>query len=511
MKKVNSLLLMALLLMTAACSEKPEQDPEMEKGRMLELSMPSSGSLVWAAGDKIAVVENREGAARQSAVYELAGGAGQKRGTFRKISGKVSADAFTDVFFPATSMEQPEVPVVQYATAGTFDREAVRLSWHRSSGDQNEEVVLENGTSLLTFRLTGNGEKLSEILFGATEEPYRLKISKGTLGNEVQTFQLVVPSMEMAETPVLFKAVDGQNRLEMGRKMKTTLLKSGHLYQFPLTGFQPTATYEELKLAFYNVAVFSKNLDSDPSSEGHIPAIAAMMKEKQVDAMLLAELDRNNKRHDYDQLEVFAGKMGWNSIFAKAFDYGKDIFHLDAAYGNGAAYDKKYKVIDSFTIKFPKFGQEREDRVCLVVESEHFVLAGVHMPLYAENSLKAAEKLTKELKTRYSGKGKPVFLCGDMNARPGDATILELKKDWSRITPEEFTCPATTPTKCLDYMFALKDAGSYEVIFSEVCKGFRSGDVKRTSDHLPIFAVLRYPVLNAEEALPVEEPLDGIW
>ena len=506
--KVEFLAVLLGFFLFSACSK--EGSTQQNPADLIRLSMPEQGQLVWAAGDKVALVENYGETTQKSSIYEITEGQGQKVASFRYVSGDDIKDSFTKVLFPATALENPKVPKLQNSS-DTFDRKALRLEWDYHEGQMNDIIGLENKTSLLTFRLSGHSEILTDISLKIGEETYSLKLPQVSLSDGPKSFHLVVPPMNIIDAEVLVKSQSNKSVFEMRGKLAPVNLKQGYSYNFPLTAFNPNLEIKELNLAFYNVSVFSRGLPADAMSEGHIPTVVAMMKEKKVDAMLLVELDKNNKRHGYDQLEVFANKMGWNYNFAKAFNYGGDLAHWNPEYGNGAAYDKKFKLVHTFNINFPKFGQEREDRVCLVVEFEDFVLSVVHMPLYAENSLKAAKELSEELKSRYLGKNKPVFLCGDMNSKPMDQTIVELKKDWKGISPEDYTCPTPTPTKCLDYIFALMNTGSYDVVYSEVCRDFRSADVNKISDHLPLYTKICYKRLISSDETPSYSLIENLW
>lgn len=231
-----------------------------------------------------------------------------------------------------------------------------------------------------------------------------------------------------------------------------------------------------VRLVAYNVGAFSKAMTDSA------PVIASMMQEIKADAMVLNELDRNNDRHDYDQLAAFAGYMGWNCYFGKAMDY------RNGEYGNGAAYSKDLTAVVKFVIALPK-NTGSEDRSCVVVEFSDFVYAGTHLEVKTvADRISGVQKISSELKERYGGKSKPVFLGGDMNSFPDSEVVAEILKDWTMITPKDPTFPSDAPVNCADYIFALKDTGAYRVSASGVCSKFYAGSVKMTSDHLPVYA-----------------------
>ena len=157
-----------------------------------------------------------------------------------------------------------------------------------------------------------------------------------------------------------------------------------------------------IRLVAYNVGAFSKEMTDSA------PVIASMMKEIYADAMVLNELDRNNERHDYDQLARFAGYMDWDCWFGKAMDY------RGGEYGNGAAYSKDLKVVDRFVISMPK-DTGSEDRSCVVVEFDDFVLAGTHLEVKTEEDrLSGIRTITETLAGKYGDSAFPLIEAGHL-------------------------------------------------------------------------------------------------
>ena len=248
----------------------------------------------------------------------------------------------------------------------------------------------------------------------------------------------------------------------------------------PIGGQDDETYYEKeegaVRLVSYNVGAFSKSMENSS------PVVASMMKEIEADAVVMNELDRNNDRHNYDQLAEFAESMGWSCFFGKAMDY------RNGEYGNGMAYGKDLAVVDKFVISLPQ-QTGSEDRSCVVVEFVDFVFAGTHLEVKTvQDRIAGVKKITSELKERYGGKDKPVFLGGDMNSFPDSEVVAELLKDWKMLTPKQPTYPASAPKNCADYIFAMNAGGPYRVTSAGVCDRFSSGNVKVTSDHLPVYA-----------------------
>ncbi len=246
-----------------------------------------------------------------------------------------------------------------------------------------------------------------------------------------------------------------------------------------ITGDGEDVVYEKdessYRIVSYNVGAFSKYMTNSS------PTVAAMMKEIEADAMILNELDRNNGRHNTDQLADFAKEMDWDCYYAKAMDY------RGGEYGNGAAWSRDLDVVSKSVIALPK-QTGSEDRSCVVVEFSDFVMAGTHLDVGTEDDrVRGVQTITEELMEKYGDGSKPVFVCGDMNAEPSSETIKEFKKNWVQLTPTKNTHSSQKPVKCIDYIFALKNVGSYAVTSSDVPTSFKSGSVKQTSDHLPIY------------------------
>ena len=194
----------------------------------------------------------------------------------------------------------------------------------------------------------------------------------------------------------------------------------------------------------------------------------------------------------------------WNGLFApalKPFQTG--------AYGIAEVWNgRKRAVEDSFTLVLPK-GEGAEPRALVVVEYEDMVVAGTHLEHTKESArIAQIEVITSVLKDRYGRSGKPVFLCGDMNAGPESGTLRLLKEDWTVLTPAKTTFPdkaeiarmteypdsaEDVPGSCIDYILKLNNGVECEVVAADVCVRFESGSAFTASDHFPVFVDLRLP------------------
>ena len=228
----------------------------------------------------------------------------------------------------------------------------------------------------------------------------------------------------------------------------------------------------ELTLATYNVGVFSK-YTGDSSAD-----IAALVRRLGVDYLALNELDSCNRRHSSFQLQEFAGLLGWNCHFARAFGFA------GGAYGNGVA--TPHEITDAFRVDLPRFDGS-EPRSVAVVETRDCVFAAVHLDHRGKvAALEQAKIINGWFTERYSGGSKPVFLLGDMNSLPQSDVVAELGKCWEKLSPDAPTYPSGAPAKCIDYIFALRGAAPVEVISSQVVDSAAGADISSLSDHCPV-------------------------
>lgn len=236
-----------------------------------------------------------------------------------------------------------------------------------------------------------------------------------------------------------------------------------------------------VKIVSYNVGTFTK------FEENSMSMIADMMKELGADAVSMNELDSCTARTGRQyQLEQFASRMGgWQYRFGSAMPYD------GGSYGDGLAVPRDSKVLDAWSVRLPQAGGA-EPRALVVMELDGYVMASTHLDHVSDSArVEQAKVITEVLKDRYGKSGKPVFLCGDMNARPGSAPMREFAREWKFVTQDTPTFPSGTPDVCIDYILALDNGAEYEVVQTSVPQEFSSGDTAKASDHLPVLAEIR--------------------
>lgn len=231
-----------------------------------------------------------------------------------------------------------------------------------------------------------------------------------------------------------------------------------------------------VRLMAYNVAVFNR----DPNDPMNYQTIANMVNEKEVDAVCLNELDSCTTRtgNDY-QLQKFAGIVGdWD------FKFGQAIPYRGGAYGEGIA--TKEKAVKKFSVPLPQ-GSGAEARVLVVMEMEEYVIATTHLDHASVGAHGGQVSVINEtIAELYKDSKKPVFLGGDLNAKPDSETIKLLKKNWNIISSTQPTFPSGKPSSCIDYFLQYKNDAVCEIVHAEVIRFLKTGNPVTASDHLPI-------------------------
>lgn len=237
-----------------------------------------------------------------------------------------------------------------------------------------------------------------------------------------------------------------------------------------------------LRIMTYNIATFTR----DPNNLHNYQTIANMVLEKEADLVCLNELDSCTTRTGkIYQLEKFANILNWD------FKYGAAMPYKGGTYGEGIA--TKEKAIKKFTVALPK-GDGAEPRVLVVMEMEDYVIATTHLDHSNEAAHKAQVNLiTETMNKHYKNSEKPVFLGGDLNAKPDSETMQLVKKDWEILSVTMPTFPSHKPTACIDYIIQYKNGVKVDLVNSQVLRWFNTGDASTASDHLPVIVDVILP------------------
>ena len=240
---------------------------------------------------------------------------------------------------------------------------------------------------------------------------------------------------------------------------------------------EPAPSPVSLRLATYNVGVFGK------SGTNTTDMVAAMMKELEVNALSMNELDSCNTRNTDFQIKRFAEAMGgWDYTFSQALNY------KGGGYGIGVVSDPSLGLLKRYRLKLDK-GDGSEQRALAVCEYKDFVFCSTHLDHKSKDAQRAqAAQITDWIGSAYGKSDKPVILCGDFNALPESETIEYMKREWTILSPQEPTYPASGATKCIDYIMVYRNAAPrVKLQGSGIPVTFKSGDVKTASDHLPVY------------------------
>lgn len=234
-----------------------------------------------------------------------------------------------------------------------------------------------------------------------------------------------------------------------------------------------------LRLVTYNVGAFHK---AGFTTE-HV--CIQILKELKADAVSLNELDSCNTRGGIytDQLShVSAGLGDWPYVFGGAIAY------KGGSYGIGVLTNPRFEVVEKWSAKLPK-ADGKEVRALAVIETERFVFCSTHLDLTDASQAAQIAAIDSLIAARYKAYTKPVFLCGDMNAEPGSATVLKLQESWELLSSTDFSFSTDNPRKCIDFIFAYKNAAPVKVIKKKVCTSFKNKDINAViaSDHFPQF------------------------
>ncbi len=226
----------------------------------------------------------------------------------------------------------------------------------------------------------------------------------------------------------------------------------------------------EFRILSYNIRA-GRGIDESPALDRQAAAIRALAP----DVAALQEVDRATRRSGgTDQAAALAAATGMHAVFARSIDFE------GGEYGIAVLSREKPRAARVVPLPSP----HDEDRALLVADFGAFVFAATHLPLHEGDRLAAADRILAELLPS----DRPVFLAGDWNAEPGDATLRRVARGFRPLSGVEPTFPADAPRKCIDY-----------VAVDATCAPLFAGSVSRVvdepaaSDHRPLLVTLPVP------------------
>jgi endonuclease/exonuclease/phosphatase family metal-dependent hydrolase len=192
------------------------------------------------------------------------------------------------------------------------------------------------------------------------------------------------------------------------------------------------------------------------------------------DLVALQELDSATQRSKGAVVLIeLATRTGMYSVYGPSIDFqwGK--------YGIGIL--SKKKPISSKFISMPGI---EEKRGLLIAEFDEYIFCCTHLSLTEKDRLESV----KIINALFAKSAKPVFLAGDINSIPESEVVKNIETRWMMLNnPASPTIPSPNPTKCIDFIFALKNNG-HEI------KALQSVVEKEplASDHLPVWVRVTY-------------------
>ncbi len=198
----------------------------------------------------------------------------------------------------------------------------------------------------------------------------------------------------------------------------------------------------------------------------------------------LQEVDSVVRRSgNIDILQMLAKQTGMYASF------GHSILHDGGKYGNGVLTRERPVAVNKIFLPGAK-----ETRTALIVELDNYVVVNTHLSLTDNERLQSVKIITAAVSTY----NKPVFLMGDLNAKPNSDPIRYLKKNWQILSDiSQHTSPSVTPRSTIDYIMGYAGKGrTYEVHRAEVV------DEQVASDHRPLFVDIPLKSLST--------PLSGV-
>ena len=232
----------------------------------------------------------------------------------------------------------------------------------------------------------------------------------------------------------------------------------------PETPAQTTKSIE-LRLLCYNVCN-CMGLDKEYSPE----RVAKVIKDSDVEAVALQELDSMTTRHPADVLGELAKRTGMYPTFGPSIDF------QGGKYGIGVL--TKQKPISSRRVPLPC---RSEPRSLLIVELQDYYFCSTHLSLHEADRITSMGIIISEL----SKLNKPVIIAGDFNDTR-NSTAMKLLASEFYVFPKggnASTFPADKPKSEIDFMALYTGKGAKATV-----KNHTVLNCPVESDHRPIFA-----------------------
>ena len=249
--RINIMLALLTLIAVGCAKEQPagETQNAIAEGRTIVVNMPemtktalgeaseTGVAVVWSAGDEIAVIEGKGTEAQKVSTYRLVGEGGTAAGTFEYVSGDASAEVITDIVFPASAVENGyTVPTSQTYVEGSFDTDAMVMSWTRTN--DNEDIMLQHEAAAVMLTITGTSEQaIGHIEVICAGNTYTLKCDDPVaLSAEGKVFYVAVPG---SETTLDYEVNIYSDKGTPMIKSFTKALQAGKIGRLPSLEYEP--------------------------------------------------------------------------------------------------------------------------------------------------------------------------------------------------------------------------------------------------------------------------------
>ena len=215
------------------------------------------------------------------------------------------------------------------------------------------------------------------------------------------------------------------------------------------------------------VRVMTYNVRNGHGVDGvkDIKRCAEVINDARPHVIAVQELDSMSRRNNKYVLGELAQLTGYHDYYHRTIPY------KGGAYGIGILSRK-----EALSVDFHPLPCRKEPRGLLIVEFKKYYLLCTHLSLNQEDRVTSVG-IIRDIVSKLN---KPVFIAGDMNARP-NSKPMKAFKEFTQVLNDEnkFTIPSNKPRSCIDYILGAN--GSFKVLKDYVYYGTIA------SDHLPLY------------------------
>ena len=200
--------------------------------------------------------------------------------------------------------------------------------------------------------------------------------------------------------------------------------------------------------------------------------LADVLREARAEVAAIQEVDSVTKRNGgVYALDEIGREARMHATYAPAISF------QGGKYGIGMLSRKRPRSVHRIALP----GRE-EQRMLLVVEFKHYVVACTHLSLTQADRMASVPLIVQEAQ-RWQ---KPFIIMGDMNDEPGSPFYREMEKHFTFLNPPfEKTYPSTGPDICIDHVALYKPTQGAALDAHHTWVG-----TELFSDHRPLHATI---------------------